>query len=107
MEQVAYWLSMIGRAVLATLVFSLLYYAIVVYLLQDWMAYRRAKKEIFAFVDSYKRKCTGNNRFVVTVSTLQDSFREYDTKVIEKVWQELVDNRKIVTDPQDQEWCVR
>lgn len=107
MAPVIYWLVVIGKAILATLVFSLLYYVIVVYLLQDWMMYRKAKGEIFAFVESYKKRCTGNNRFVVTVETLQDSFREYDTKVIEKVWKELVDDRRIVIDPQDQEWCVR
>lgn len=74
---------------------------------KDWVDYRKARKEIFEFVDSYKKRCTGNNRFVVTVETLQDSFREYNTNVIEKVWQELIDKRMIVSDPQDQVWCVR
>lgn len=107
MEQVVYWMSIVGKAVLLTLVLSLMYYVVVVYLLQDWFAYRKAKGEIFVFVESYKKKCTGNNRFVVTVGTLQDSFREYDTKIIEKVWQKLADERKIVIDSQDNEWCIR
>ena len=107
MEQVVYWMSIVGKAVLLTLVLSLVYYVVVVYLLQDWFAYRKAKGEIFVFVESYKKKCTGNIRFVVTVGTLQDSFREYDTKIIEKVWQKLADERKIVIDSQDNEWCIR
>jgi hypothetical protein len=107
MELIVYWFGMLGKAALATLVCGIVYYVVVVYVLQDWLAYRKAKGEIFAFVESYKKRCTGNNRFVVTVESLQDSFREYDTKIIEKVWQQLVDARKIVVDPQDQEWCVR
>lgn len=71
----------------------------------DWFAYRRAKREIFAFVESYKRRCTGNNQFVVTVETLQDSFREYNTNVITKVWLELVNYHIIQS--QDGEWVVR
>lgn len=69
--------------------------------------YKRARTEIFAYVESYKRKCTGNNRFVVTVPSLQDAFREYDTPTINKVWLELVKERVIEQDPQDHEWCIR
>lgn len=68
---------------------------------------KQARTEIFAYVESYKRKCTGNNRFVVTVPTLQDAFREYDTKTINKVWLELIKERVIVQDPEDHEWCIR
>lgn len=80
---------------------------IYVYLLKDWWMYRQANKEIFAFVKAYKRRCTGNNRFIVTIESLQDSFREYDTTVITNVWLDLVKERVIEQDPQDQEWCVR
>ena len=69
--------------------------------------YRKAKKEIIAYVQSYKKRCTSNNRFVVTVESLQDSFREYDVQTIEKVWLDLVNSRIIERDPKDQEWCVR
>ena len=106
-ESAMYWLTMFGRVVIGAIVFAIVWYFVVVYGLQDWLAYRRAKKEIFVFVELYKYRCTGNNRFIVTVATLQDSFREYDTKIIERVWQDLVDTRKIVSDPQDSEWCVR
>lgn len=107
MELAIIWFTMIGKAVLGTLVLAITYYVVTVYMLQDWLAYRKAKKEIFAFVESYKTKCRGNNRFVVTVATLQDSFREYDTKVIEKVWHNLIDARLVSLDPQDNEWCIR
>ena len=41
-------------------------------LVRRWRSrvYRHAKDEIFNFVKSYKRRCTGNNRFVITVTTL-------------------------------------
>lgn len=107
MELAVIWLTMIGKAVGWTLVAAMTYYVITVYVLQDWLAYRKAKKEIFAFVESHKSKCRGNNRFLVTVETLQDSFREYDTKIIYKVWLNLIDARIIVIDPQDNEWCIR
>jgi hypothetical protein len=80
---------------------------IYVYGVKDWLEYRKAKKEISAFVKSYKKRCTGNNRFVVTVESLQDSFREYDSSVILNVWMDLVNERVVEQDPQDQEWCVR
>jgi len=80
---------------------------IYIYVIKEWLEYRQAKKEIFAFVKSYKRRCTGNNRFLVTVESLQDSFRIYNTSVITKVWLELVNERVIEQDNQDQEWCVR
>ena len=69
--------------------------------------YRKAKKEIIAYVKSYKRRCSSNNRFIVTVESLQDSFREYDVRTIEKVWLELIRLRLIEEDPKDNEWCVR
>ena len=78
-----------------------------VYGVKDWLEYRKARKEIFAFVKSYKRRCTGANRFIVTVEVLQDSFREYNSTTILNVWMELVNERVIEQDKQDQEWCVR
>lgn len=75
--------------------------------IRDWLDYRQARKEIFAFVKSYKRRCSGANRFVVTVETLQDSFRTYSTSIILNVWLELVKERVIEIDKEDQEWCIR
>jgi hypothetical protein len=107
MEALAYWLIVLGKAVLGTMAVALVWWVVYIYWWQDKAAYKQARQDIFSFVESYKLKCRGNNRFVVTVATLQDSFREYDTKIIERVWQELVDERKIMPDPQDNEWCVR
>lgn len=107
METLAYVFIVVGKAMLATLFVAGLWFVVYVYFIKDWLEYKSAKMEIEAFVLRYKRRCTGNNRFVVTVETLQDSFREYDTKIIEKVWQELVRNHVIVSDPQDQVWCIR
>ena len=71
------------------------------------MKYRKAKKEIFAFVKEHKTKCTGNNRFVVTEESLQFSFREYDKQIILNVWLDLINEHVIVMDPEDQVWCIR
>lgn len=95
-----------GWVIMGTFVVIVVAYTYI-YVVKDWLAYRRAKRDIFAFVESYKRKCTGNNRFVVTVESLQDSFREYNTSVVTKVWLDLIEKRIIETDPQDQVWCVR
>jgi hypothetical protein len=69
--------------------------------------YNKVRKEIFEYVKAYKRRCTGANRFEVTVPILQDAFREYETEVINKVWLELVRERVIEQDPQDNAWCIR
>lgn len=78
-----------------------------VYVVKDWLEYKKAEEEIFTFVKSYKRLCTGNNRFIVTTETLQDSFRKYNIEVICKVWVKLVNDRVIQQDEQDKEWCIR
>lgn len=72
-----------------------------------WWHKRQAKKKIFEFVKSYKRLCTGNNRFVVTPPVLQDAFRKYNIDVIEYVWGELIKEHIIQQDPMDNEWCIR
>lgn len=68
--------------------------------------YRKAKDEIFTYVKSFKHRCKGESRFVVTVETLQDAFREYETPLIEKVWLELVKEKVIVQHPLDNEWSL-
>ena len=78
-----------------------------IYVVKDWWEYREAKKEIFEFVKSYKGRCTGANRFVVTVEILQNSFRIYNTTTITNVWLDLVNERVIEQDEQDKEWCIR
>jgi len=89
---------------------GLIVLGILVYLIWVWLEtrkYKKAKMEIFDYVKSYKRLCTGNNRFIVTVATLQDVFREYNTNLIENVWQELVHERIIQQDQFDNEWCIK
>ena len=78
-----------------------------IYVVKDWLEYRQAKKEIFEFVKSYKRRCAGNNRFIVTTESLQDSFRRYNTTIITNVWLDLVNERVIEQDPYDGEWVIR
>ena len=56
---------------------------------------------------TYKGKCTGLNRFIVSEVELQNIFREYDIDLIEEIFQELINHRIIERDPIDQEWCVR
>lgn len=68
---------------------------------------RIAKEQIFSYVKSYKGRCTGANRFIVTPEVLQNVFLEYDIVLIEHVHQELINDRIIERDPTDQEWCVR
>jgi hypothetical protein len=74
---------------------------------KKYQEYNEAREEIFSYVKAYKRKCTGANRFEVTIPTLQDAFREYDTDLINRIWLELVGERIIEQDPQDNTWCIR
>jgi hypothetical protein len=75
--------------------------------LGDYLRYRYAKNIIISYVQCYKRRCTGNNRFVVTVSELQNIFREFETHIIEKVWQDLINKHLIHQDAMDGEWCIK
>ncbi len=93
--------------VIITIVSILMLPAVYVMFVKDRLEYRKAKKDIFEFVKSYKKRCTGSNRFVVSIETLQDSFREYETKIIHRVWLELIHERIIEIDPQDGVWCIR
>ena len=94
------WVTLVGLVIVVlTYVYA--------YMIKDWLEYREARKEIFAFVKSYKKRCTGNNRFVVTVESLQDSFRKYDSTIILNVWMDLANERVIEQDSQDHEWCIR
>jgi hypothetical protein len=74
---------------------------------KDWYVRKEAKKDIFAYVESYRKRCTGNNRFLVNVEILQDAFREYDTPTINLIWLQLINEHVIEKDPNDDEWCVR
>jgi hypothetical protein len=94
-------ISFLSVSVLAALVF------VYVFVLKDRLDYKKAKAEIFPFVQSYKKKCTGVNRFVVTVPELQNIFREYETNIINRVWLDLIREHVIEQDPMDNEWVVR
>lgn len=97
------WILVVGVG-LVLLVVVVIWYA---YFGQYITDYRKAKRDIVPFVESYKRRCTGDNRFVVRVEDLQDSFREYNVEIIKKVWLDLIEMKLIEKDPVDGEWCIR
>lgn len=111
MEMLGYILVVIGKTLLwlwsVVLVVggvaAVLYY----WYYKTHREYKEARQEIFAYVKAYKNRCTGVNRFEVTVPYLQDAFREYDTVLINKIWLELIRERVIEQDPQDNAWCIR
>lgn len=80
---------------------------IAIYKMIRYYQFYTASKNVREWVLSYQRRCTGNNRFIVTKQTLQDSFPEYNSDLIDKVWLMLVRERIIVEDPMDGEWCIR
>lgn len=100
---------MIEIVTLLWAVIVLFFVGSVVYIYKKWQfnKYEIARSNVFEYVKSYKRRCTGNNRFVVTVVELQDAFREYETPLLEKIHLELINNRIIEKDPMDGEWVVR
>jgi hypothetical protein len=73
---------------------------------QDFF-FNRKMKDVREHILGYKRRCTKENRFVVTKETLQDVFREYDSETIDRMWLQLVNERIIEQDPMDNEWCIR
>lgn len=97
----------IGKFMLLVSVLAIVIGAVWYIGFKDWFIRREAKKDIFAYVKSYRKRCTGNNRFLVTVGVLQDAFREYDTATIEMVWLQLIKEHVIEQDPNDNEWCIR
>lgn len=102
-------LAVIGNAIMWTvIVVGMVVMCVTLYrVMAPYAKYKKAKKEIFAFVKEHKTKCTGNNRFVVTEESLQFSFREYDKDIILNVWLDLINEHVIVMDPEDQVWCIR
>ena len=100
-----------GFWVVASVIFLLIGVVVCVlgyiYVVKNKMEYSKAREEIFIYVKSYKRRVTGSNRFEVSVEALQDVFREYETEIINKVWLELIKERVIEQDPNDNVWCVR
>lgn len=78
-----------------------------IYYVKGALEYKKAKEEIVPWVRSYKWKCTGANRYIVTVETLQNSFLEYETTIIERVWLDLIHERLIELDPHDGVWCIK
>lgn len=102
-----YLFSKLLAIVVGVMLGFVLGYMLYVVSFRDFFVYRKAKRDIAEYVEGYKRLCRGNNRFVVTVETLQDSFREYDTPTIKKVWLDLINRRLIQQDPMDNEWCIR
>ena len=104
MMEILYWVAVASACV------SVLFIVVVTvyfYWLQGWLEYRKAKEEICEYLEKYRGRCNGANRFVVNVSALQEIFVEYDTETINKVWTDLVNKHVITKDPQDSEWCIR
>lgn len=97
-------LSVIVSMLLLAIVLGYFVYIIAIH---DIIEYRKALRDIIPWVESYKSRCTGNNRFVVTPTTLQDAFREYDYEVVRKVWLKLANKKIIEKDPMDNEWVIR
>lgn len=76
--------------------------------LRDYLRYRKAKREIYAIViNNYKARATGQNRFVVTIETLKASFPDYEEKIIQRVWFELIHDKVIAQHPMDNEWGIQ
>lgn len=68
--------------------------------------WRLAKYKVFKHVKSYRVKCTGTNRFVVTPETLAEVFPEYNEGMIYSLWIALMED-KVIEQHIDGEWCVK
>ena len=71
----------------------------------------RVKKELLAeieeWLDEYKRRTTGNNRFLLDVYMLQEAFPEYSRKTVRLAWKEMVQMGWVQEDFIDKAWIVK
>lgn len=74
--------------------------------IRDLLQYRKAKRDVYAIMMSYKARTTGQNRFIVTVETLSQVFPDYDRQVLSRIWLELVHEKIVRQDVIDNEWVI-
>jgi len=70
-------------------------------------AFQSMENDVKMWIEEYKSKLTGSNRFLLNEDVLLKAFPEYDQKTVRKVWTQLVVNRIVDRDPLDGEMCIR
>jgi len=63
--------------------------------------------EVRLWLDQYRHKTTGNNRFLIDDEYLFRAFPEYPPKIIKAVWREMVQMGWVQEDFIDKQWVVK
>ena len=72
----------------------------------DILEYRRAKREIFEWVEYHRRKIRSDNRYALTAEELKTYFPEYDINVIYDVWEALISEGRVMRHPFGGAWSI-
>ena len=67
----------------------------------------RMERQVKSWIDEYRSRLTGSNRFVISEELLAKAFPEYDREVIAEVWSRMIEKRIVDRDPMDQEMCIK
>lgn len=77
---------------------------------QRWRRRRQVlalKREVVFMILDYRQRLTGSNRFLLDEDILEEIYPSYDDDVRREVWQQLVVEQFVTSDPMDGLWCVR
>lgn len=84
---------------------------IVVIFIVKYIMWKRAidqmRLDVEDWIAEYKRKMTGNNRFVIDLNILQEAFPEYSQAIVRQVWREMVASNVVQEDPMDKALIIR
>lgn len=76
------------------------------YLYKRWCL-RTLMVEIEAWLSGYRVRLTDQNRFIINLTLLCESFPEYSRDLLTDAWIEMIKRGYVQEDPLDKQWIVR
>jgi len=77
-----------------------------IWLVVLWRSYQ-LERDVELFIEEYRSKLNGSNRFLLDEMLLRQAFPEYSQYIIHKVWAKLVMTKAIERDMMDGAWCIK
>ncbi len=67
-----------------------------------------AYTQVVVWIESYRARLNGNNRFLISPEIIRDAFPEFSVDQVLTIWYRLAKERRhIDTDPFDNAWVVK
>lgn len=67
-----------------------------------------AYTQVVVWIESYRVRLNGNNRFLISPEIIRDAFPEFSVDQVLTIWYRLAKERRYVdTDPFDNAWVVK